>query len=158
MVLCRRIGAGILALAAIAVWLLMAPAKPKAAEVQTPQAVSDQSTAIAKALSDYQQNNLFTTGAPQQAVVNGWAAKDLLTIIAKQQNEALTRPPVIPPLAPTVPNDDRIPALVGLLVLGLALALATAPPSKANESAVVPTDPGKPASTPFLQAFHPGEA
>jgi hypothetical protein len=158
MVLARRIGACILALAALAVWLLMAPSKPKALDVQTPRAVSDQSAEIAKALSDYKANNLFTSGAPQQAVVNGWAEKDLLTIIAKQQNEALTRPPVTPPVAPIVPNDDRIPALMGLLVLGLALTLVTAPRSSVNELAAVPTGPSHGASIPLSERSYPERA
>ena len=156
MVLARRIGAAVLAIAAVAVWFLMAPAEPKTPDVQTPRQVSDQSSAIAKALSDYQENNLLTTGAPQQAVVNGWAEKDLLTIIAKQQNEALTRPAVVPPVPQPAPNDDRIPALVGLLVLGLALALATAPRARIAVGEAAPVDPATWA--PFSPPMGPRQA
>jgi hypothetical protein len=124
-ILARRIGATVLALAAIAVWFLMAPIEPKVPVVKVQQPVTDQSGAISQALSDYDQNNQLTTGAPQQQVVNGWAAKDLLTVIAKQQNEALTRPAVPAPLSPVTPNDNRIPALIALVVLGMALILIT---------------------------------
>jgi hypothetical protein len=44
-------------------------------------------------------------------------------------------------VTPIVPNDERIPALVGLIVVGLALALFTAPRSpRANEMAA-PIEP-----------------
>jgi hypothetical protein len=149
MIFARRIGAIVLAVAAVAVWFLMAPAKPKAPVVHTQQSVSDQSAAISQALSDYEQNNALTQGAPQQAVVNGWAAKDLLTIIAKQQNEALTRPAVQAPLPPVMPEDDRVPALVGLLVLALALALATSPRPRSVETL-------RTSDSQDGAAFHPG--
>ncbi|SNS38843.1 hypothetical protein SAMN04488107_2346 [Geodermatophilus saharensis] len=145
MVVVRRVGAAILAVAAVAVWFLMEPAEPKQPVAQVQEQVSDRSREISGALADYEANERFTQGAPQQAVVNGWVAKDLLTIIAEQQNEALTRPEVAPPVAPVVPNDERVPALVGLLVLGLALAVATSPRG-AMTTAVAP-DPREEGST-----------
>ncbi len=129
MTVVRRAGAAVLALAAIAVWFLMAPEEPETPVVQTQEQVADRSREIAEALADYQMNESRTQGAPQQAVVNGWVTKDLLTIMVRQQNDALTRAEVPPPVPPVVPNDERIPALVGLLVLGLALAVATSPRS-----------------------------
>jgi hypothetical protein len=116
-----------LAIAAAAVWFAMAPDEPAKPKIQTQEQVSDRSSEISQALSDYEANNTFTSGAPQQAVVNGWVAKDLLTVIAEQQNEALTRPELPAQFPPAAPTDERIPALIGLLVLGLALALVTAP-------------------------------
>jgi hypothetical protein len=137
----RRIGAVVLVAAALAVWWLMAPDKPVMPEVQVQDQVTDRSVAISQAMSDYELNDARTQGAPQQAVVNGWVARDLLEIIAKQQNEALTRDEVPTPVTPIVPNDERIPALVGLIVVGLALALFTAPRSpRANEMAA-PIEP-----------------
>jgi hypothetical protein len=108
---------------------------------QAPEQVSDRSSEIRQALADYTLNNYSTTGAPQQTVVNGWIAKDLLTIMAEQQNEALTRDEVPAPPPPPAPADERIPALIGLVVVGLALALATAPRSPAStpETAAAPT-------------------
>ena len=140
MIVVRRIGAVVLVAAALAVWLLMAPDKPVMPEVQVQDGVTDRSSAISQALSDYELNENMTQGAPQQTVVNGWVAKDLLEIMARQQNEALTRDEVPTPVAPIVPNDERIPALVGLLVLGLALALFTAPRSARTREAATSTE------------------
>lgn len=100
MLLVRRVGAVGLALAAVVIWFAMAPNES-----------SDRSTDIAGVLSDYELNNARTQGAPQQQVVNGWAAKDLLTIIAEQQNGSV--------------SDERLPALAVVLVFGLALHIAT---------------------------------
>ncbi len=125
----RRIGALVLALAAIVVWFTMAPEDVETPTVQTQEQVRDRSSEISGALADYELNEARTAGAPQQAVVNGWVAKDLLTIIAEQQNEALTRPEVPAPLPPVVPDDERIPALIGLVVLSLALVASTSPRS-----------------------------
>ncbi|MGY1813797.1 hypothetical protein [Blastococcus sp. SYSU D00820] len=122
MALLRRIGAVVLAVAAVVVWYAMAP-----------EELGDSSAAIREALSDYERNEANTSGAPQQQVVNGWVAKDLLTIIAEQQNESVT--------------DERLPALAGLAVLGLALHIATTPradavPDDMGWSAAGPDGPG----------------
>jgi hypothetical protein len=113
----------------------MAPAAPESQVAQAQETVRDRASEIKGALADYELDNLRTQGAPQQAVVNGWVAKDLLTIIAEQQNEALTRDEVPPPV---VPNDERIPALVGLVVLGLALVVATSPRPNAAHAVAEP--------------------
>ncbi|RFU19914.1 hypothetical protein [Geodermatophilus marinus] len=111
MPLARRVGAILLALAAIVVWFAMAPDES-----------SDRSSDIASALADYGLNEARTHGAPQQQVVNGWVAKDLLTIIAEQQNDSVT--------------DERLPALAVLVVLGLALHIATSTrPAEADGAA-----------------------
>ena len=117
----RRVGAIVLALAAVVVWFAMAPGES-----------SDRSSDIARALTDYELNNARTQGAPQQQVVNGWVAKDLLTVIAEQQNESVT--------------DERLPALGVLVVLGLALHLVTS---------TRPADPGGAASLAAAPAVEP---
>lgn len=43
-----------------------------------------------EAISDSESNNLSAKGAPQQEVVNGWVARDLLAIQTAQQNDELT--------------------------------------------------------------------
>ncbi|RBY86785.1 hypothetical protein [Blastococcus sp. TF02A-26] len=125
MIIVRRAGAAILAVAALAVWFLMAPDEVRSPEPQTQEQVRDRGNEIDAALADYELNDARTAGAPQQAVVNGWVAKDLLTIIAEQQNEALTRPEVAATVTPIVPRDDRIPAFAALAVVGLALVAGT---------------------------------
>ncbi len=100
MPLVRRVGAIVLAFAAVVIWFAMAPDES-----------SDRSSDIASALAEYELNEARTEGAPQQQVVNGWVARDLLTVIAEQQNDTVT--------------DERLPALAVLVVLGLALHIAT---------------------------------
>ena len=73
-----------------------------------------------------------TEGAPQQSVVNGWTARDLLELTAKQGVEA---------------RDHRPAALLTLLVLGMCLALATsvsptAPKDDGHGSAEASAVPG----------------
>jgi hypothetical protein len=98
-IIARKVGAIVLAVAAVVVWFTLGP--------------EDRSSDIRQAISAYELNELRTEGAPQQQVVNGWVAKDLLTIIAEQQND--------------VSSDERLPALVALLVLGAALYAFTSP-------------------------------
>jgi hypothetical protein len=136
MTIVRQIGALVLAVAGVAIWFLMAPAEVAAPDVQTREPVADRSSDITDALLNYEANEALTQGAPQQSVVNGWVAKDLLTIIAEQQNEALTRDEVPPPVQPIVPNDERIPAFAGLLLMGLVLALVTSPRAASAASPV----------------------
>ena len=57
-------------------------------------------------------NQDLTEGAPQQTVVNGWVARDLLEIIATQG-------------AAGPAQDERPAALIAVAVLGLAIGLAT---------------------------------
>ncbi len=92
------------------VWFAMAP--------------EDRSSDISQALTEYSLNEARTEGAPQQQVVNGWVAKDLLAIIAEQQNDAA--------------SDERIPALAGLLVLGVALYVFTSPGRTKEPTAATP--------------------
>jgi len=99
----RRIGAVVLIVAAIGVWFGMSPTSDKA---------SSYSSAISAALAADTANNANTAGAPQQTVVNGWTAKDLLTVIA---NEGAVPQPV----------DERPAALLTLLVIGFGLVLVT---------------------------------
>ena len=121
MPLARRVGAIVLALTAVVVWFAMAPDES-----------SNRSTDIARVLADYELNEARTQGAPQQQVVNGWVTKDLLAIIAEQQNESV--------------SDERLPALAVLVVLGLALHIATS---------TRPADPNGAASRPVVPAADP---
>lgn len=112
MLLVRRLGALILAIAAVAVWFLL---EPEQASADTP----NYSSAISSAMADYESNDALADSAPQQAVVNGWVAKDLLEVIAKAENASLS--------PGSAPRDDRIPAELLLVVLGVALMVLTTP-------------------------------
>jgi hypothetical protein len=102
MYMIRRIGAVVLIVAAVGVWFGMKPANTD----------TSYGAAITAALAADTANNTSTEGAPQQTVVNGWTAKDLLTIIAKQG-------------ADPRPVDERPAALLTLLVIGFGLGLVT---------------------------------
>jgi hypothetical protein len=121
-IIARKVGAAVLAIAAVVVWFTMGP--------------EDRSSDITQALVEYELDNARTAGAPQQQVVNGWVAKDLLTIIAEQQND--------------VASDERLPALVGLLVLGAALYAFTSPRRAREELTTEPTPPSESEAPPIL--------
>jgi hypothetical protein len=123
-ILARKVGAVALSIAAVVVWFAMGP--------------EDRSSDIRQALVEYELNEARTEGAPQQQVVNGWVAKDLLTIVAEQQNE--------------VAGDERLPALVGLLVLGAALHAFTARRRTPEEPATEPTPFSESDATPVLHS------
>lgn len=112
MLLFRRVGALILAIAAVAVWFLLEPEETSA---DTPNF----SSAISSAVESYEANNALADSAPQQEVVNGWVAKDLLEVIAKAENASLS--------PKSAPRDDRIPAELLLVVLGVAFLMLTTP-------------------------------
>ncbi len=142
MVIARRIGAVLLIAAAVAIWFLMEPAIPDTPRASAQERVGDRESEIERALSDAELNENIADSAPQQQVVNGWVARDLLEIIAMQQNDDVTRTEVAPPVTPVVPPDERVPALIGLLVFGVALALATAPRAPASVPSPITGSPG----------------
>lgn len=104
----RRLEALVLAVAALVVMVELAP--------QDTVTTGD----ISKVMLADTLNQARTEGAPQQTVVNGWTARDLLELTAKQGAEA---------------RDHRPAALLALLVLGLCLALATTPSPRRVEPA-----------------------
>jgi len=112
MLLVRRLGALVLAISAVAVWFLL---EPEQASADTPNYRS----AISSAIANYEANDALADSAPQQAVVNGWVAKDLLEVIAKAENASLS--------PESAPRDERVPAELLLVVLGVALLVFTAP-------------------------------
>jgi hypothetical protein len=104
MLLIRRIAYVLIALAAIAVWVFMAP---EPSDVPTAGAYSSK----VKTIEDMNDaNNAYTEGAPQQEVVNGWTSIEYLNLISAQLNKL--------PAHVTPPVDERPAALLGLLVLG----------------------------------------
>jgi len=134
----RLVGAILLAVAAVAVWFVLAPAKSASSP--------DFSSAISQALSDYDTNNANTESAPQQQVLNGWVAKDLLTVIARAQNAAVS--------PRSAPRDDRLPAEMLLAVLGVALIAATTPRMPSEPVGAAPIAPG-PMVPPSSSSMYP---
>jgi hypothetical protein len=90
---------------------------------------------IELAMGDYEANDNLTDSAPQQQVVNGWVARDLLQIIALQNEAQSTTLDEIAQLQATTevwatPPDDRPARLLVVLVfvvvwLGLFGAIST---------------------------------
>ena len=99
-ILCAAVWAGL----AVALFFLMAP-----------QDVADSSVDVTMALGAYELNEDRADGAPQQQVVNGWVAKDLLAILAQQQSDAARA---------EQQAADRLAAEVALGVIALAVGLA----------------------------------
>jgi hypothetical protein len=96
----RRIGALILAVAAIGIFFGMAP-ESHASDVSAIMMADSADQARAQ-------------GAPQQTVVNGWTTRNLLELISQQLDAN---------------QDPRPAALLTLAVLGLALYIFTSEPS-----------------------------
>ena len=97
LVILRRVGALLLVLAAVVVMVGMAPKSTTAPADITSAMITDS------------LNQGSAQGAPQQSVVNGWTARDLLEIIAKQGEQ----------------QDHRPVALLLIAVLMLGLAVGT---------------------------------
>jgi hypothetical protein len=105
--LIRTAGAAVLAAVAVILWFAMAP-----------DDVRDRSVDVNVALAEYSVNEDRTRGAPQQQVVNGWVAKDLLAIVAEQANDLAVA---------DRQAADRLAAEAVLAVVALAFSIAARP-------------------------------
>ncbi len=70
-------------------FLLLAIAIPLGVVGPTKPDTKGHDSAVTAALSNAASNNLSAQGAPQQAVVNGWLARDLMEIQIRQNNDEL---------------------------------------------------------------------
>lgn len=118
----RRSGFLILSVAAVVVLFVMGPD-----EDQSPD-TGGYSNAVSQALDEAERNEERASAAPQQQVVNGWVARDLLTILAEQNNDIITS-------NAQAAGDDRTPALLVLLVLGVSLHAVTMPTTTRQDTA-----------------------
>jgi hypothetical protein len=104
----RRISAVALIAGAIGVWFGMSPASSETGPGYHPT--------ITAALAADAKNNKTAHGTAQQALVNGWTARDLLAIIAQEGADPRS-------------GDERPAALLALLVIGLGVGMATTRPT-----------------------------
>jgi hypothetical protein len=146
--LIRVSGFGVCAAAAVAVFVLLAPKVPTSTPT-LPNATQYQSL-IEQALADGTANNATAQGAPQQAVVNGWTARDLLTIIAKEDQDILTAQGAVVDATGTLqttPFDERIPGLLVIAIFAVSWAGISAPRPIAAvaERPIAPAQPWTPA-------------
>ncbi len=105
--LIRLTGALLIVVAAVVIWVSMAP-----------DPVADRTDSVQEALVESTINEAGAEGAPQQAVVNGWVARDLLTVVASTTNEAARA---------DQQAADRLAAEVALLAVAVAFGIATWP-------------------------------
>lgn len=103
--LLRRLGAIVLAMAAIIIWVTMGSPEKSAGAY-----LSDIRTVIGRD----RLNQSTAESAPQQTVVNGWTARDLLAV-SDRISAANTR------------DDDRIGAELMLLILAVCWWMLTTP-------------------------------
>lgn len=135
----RSFGFLALAMAAAAAFIYFTP-KVVVSDYALPSATQYESL-ITQALSDDAANNLRTEGAPQQAVVNGWTAKDLLTIIAKENADILRAQGAVVDATgslQTQPFDQRISALMLIAVLAICWLGVSAPRQSLPAPAAMP--------------------
>ena len=118
----RRIGLAVLAAAAIGIFFGMAPT------VASDEAGEAYSISISSAEFRYELNAENTESAPQQQVVNGWYANDLLNIIALENARTASQS-----------SDDRTAALLVVGILAIALWGITSIPDPKTGSLPAPT-------------------
>jgi hypothetical protein len=114
----RAVGFVVLALAGVALFASLTVAR-SAEDARA--ATRDYRSLIRQALSDSEANNLRAEGAPQQAVVNGWVARDLLTIVAQQNADQIEADLIL------IEQNERLYAFLLLVVLGVAWGGLTRP-------------------------------
>lgn len=142
----RPLAFAVVGLGAVVVWFLLAPATAQWYGVESVRAVGPASVGvdypaltvqaladsaanklmISAALADFETNNKAADSAPKQQVVNGWVARDLLSIIANQNADQDAILSIIARenadlVRASVP-DRRISALLVLGVLAICLS------------------------------------
>jgi hypothetical protein len=116
----RQWALGLIAIVAIAVFILLEPEPPEEPGLGfTP---TNYAQLVETAMSDYEANAALTESAPQQQVVNGWVARDLLQIqalVTADLLDAVSEENSSGQLVTAV--DPRTPALLTLAVLAVCL-------------------------------------
>ena len=112
----RVFGYAVLAVVGIAIWFGLAPDAP--AEAETSGTVALYGRLLDATMSDHEANEELAESAPQQQVVNGWVARDLLYLGTRAAVDQLAVD--VAALESSQRQDDRITALMALLVLGVA--------------------------------------
>ena len=110
----------------IALIALIAIAAPLGLLGPTKTGTSGYTSAVKSALADATANNATSDGAPQQAVVNGWLARDLMEIQINQNNDQIKQNNdelVLLHLSLTV----LLAALLAIVIAGTAAAKAKRP-------------------------------
>lgn len=145
----RRIGLLVLAIASVPIFFLMKPAPPEEGSLNL--SATNYQSLIDLAMSDYDANDALTESAPQQQVVNGWIARDLLQLQARQLADvldALTQANESGQIVDT--TDPRVPALLVVAILALSLIGFTSEEGRrhrAMDSDTAEAEKGRPSSS-----------
>lgn len=120
----RRVGLGLLSVAAIVVFFVLEPDQTESSSVSlTP---TNYQALVDLVMSDYEANAALTESAPQQQVVNGWVTRDLLQIQAMQLADVLEVLTEENDAGQVVAvTDPRTPALLVIAILAVALVGVT---------------------------------
>ena len=124
MLVARRLGLGLLSVAAVVVFFVLEPDPTVSSSVSLTS--TNYQALVDLAMSDYDANAARTESAPQQQVVNGWVTRDLLQIQAMQLAdllEVLTEENEAGQIVAV--TDPRTPALLVIAVLAIALVGVT---------------------------------
>jgi hypothetical protein len=145
----RQLGFVVCTAAGVGVFFFLAPDVPKS----TPSlSFTDYQSLIEQALVADEANNLRAEGAPQQAVVNGWTARDLLTIIAKENQDLLAAQGAVVDATGTLqttPFDNRVPGLLLVAIVTLCWAGISQPRSASLSPQPVVPYPQYPQYPPY---------
>lgn len=97
---------------------------------------ADHNADVVAALAAADANNSMAEGAPQQQVVNGWVARDLLAILSAQLDEQ------------NAASDRKVPLLLMLGVLALVVIGCTTPGLSGERSRTVSPAAESPTADP----------
>lgn len=115
----RRVGLLLVVVAALAVMLVPGRSSVPGSVADR---VGEHASAAEVAMLMWSANEDSTRGAPQQQVVNGWVARDLLEVIAEQNNTLIEQVALLRQDA----GDNRTPWLIVLGLVAAALVVAPA--------------------------------
>ena len=128
---------GFLAIALLAVGAYVALTPRIVRDSPTLPSATQYESLISTALTEFELNNIGADSAPQQAVVNGWVARDLLSVIAKELADILRSQGAVVDATgnlQTQPFDERVPTLLLLGVLAIAWGQLTEPRRRSNST------------------------
>lgn len=137
----RIIGFALIAIAAIVVLAITSSGTGTPSGLGSGPAVQ---TDVSGALSSWQANENVASSAPQQSVVGGWAAKDLLGAIGRAQAAELDNAVLLSDSSSK--SNDRIAILALIAVIALCWHGATLPWIRATQARRATVDSNQPGS------------